>query len=167
MRKLGSLRNPWCRCWLNAKLHQTTTRPSISRDLITTCAESRLVDRAVSTFPFLLDFPTFSSFPFHFAFFRSSSRGPGNEKSKMAALAGRSRSKLDKSYFLALRSALKSLRALSRTRHTKCTVEVEVGSQWVSEWLCCLKKINAFCTWLLQWIHSTSTDKYRRFCNYR
>ncbi|KAJ7365412.1 Polyribonucleotide nucleotidyltransferase 1, mitochondrial [Desmophyllum pertusum] len=46
----------------------------------------------------------------------------------MAALA-RSRTNLDKGYFLALRSALKRLRILTRWRHTECAVELEVGNQ--------------------------------------
>ena len=47
----------------------------------------------------------------------------------MAAVAGRSRVRFDKGYFLASRSALKSLGVLSRRKHTECKVELEVGNQ--------------------------------------
>ena len=56
-------------------------------------------------------------------------------RTKMASVSSRclARSKTD--YFVALRSALKRMGVLRRSRHTECKVELEVGNQWVSEYL--------------------------------
>ena len=50
-------------------------------------------------------------------------------RTKMASVSSRclARSKTD--YFVALRSALKRMGVLRRSRHTECKVELEIGNQ--------------------------------------
>ena len=47
----------------------------------------------------------------------------------MAAAFVSSRMLLGKGYFLALRSALKRHKILTRGRHTECAVELEIGNR--------------------------------------
>ena len=56
-------------------------------------------------------------------------------RAKMATVSSRCLARSKKDYFVALRSALKRMGVLKRSRHTECKVELEIGNQWVSEYL--------------------------------
>ena len=56
-------------------------------------------------------------------------------RTKMATVSSRCLARSKKDYFVALRSALKRMGVLRRSRHTECKVELEIGNQWVSEYL--------------------------------
>ena len=50
-------------------------------------------------------------------------------RSKMATVSSRRLARSKKDYFVALRSALKRMGVLRRSRHTECKVELEIGNQ--------------------------------------
>ena len=56
-------------------------------------------------------------------------------RTKMATVSWRCLARSKKDYFVAVRSTLKRMGVLRRSRHTECKVELEIGNQWVSEYL--------------------------------
>ena len=56
-------------------------------------------------------------------------------RTKMATVSWRYLARSKKDYFVAVRSTLKRMGVLRRSRHTECKVELEIGNQWVSEYL--------------------------------
>jgi len=50
-------------------------------------------------------------------------------RTKMATVSSRCLVRSKKDYFVALRSALKRMGVLRRSRHTECKVELEIGNQ--------------------------------------
>ena len=55
-------------------------------------------------------------------------------RTKMATVSWRCLARSKKDYFVAVRSTLKRMGVLRRSRHTECKVELEIGNQWVSEY---------------------------------
>ena len=50
-------------------------------------------------------------------------------RTKMATVSSRCLARSKKDYFVALRSVLKRLSVLRRSRHTECKVELEIGNR--------------------------------------